>query len=195
MVPGMAQEVLRDLAPLLAEEGIDVDNIDVPDMETLRRAMNRAVERRNLELFSPVGPPRDIAAATLRLTVQAVLDDDSVLAGILLDQVQPESPDNSVATVASSIGMSLGLLDGWLSGQDAAAPTGLAQRTRLPAGTGPVNVQPPTSSCSPARARRSGRWTNCSAAKAAFRCSRARSSPWRLSSQPGRGSQAPHRPS
>ncbi|MDM4722873.1 hypothetical protein QTQ03_25935 [Micromonospora sp. WMMA1363] len=41
--PGMANEMLRELAPLLAEEGIDVDNI--PDMQTLRRAMNRAVER------------------------------------------------------------------------------------------------------------------------------------------------------
>jgi hypothetical protein len=30
MRPGMASELLRELAPLLAEEGIDVDNIDVP---------------------------------------------------------------------------------------------------------------------------------------------------------------------
>lgn len=30
--PGMANEMLRELAPLLAEEGIDVDN--VPDIET-----------------------------------------------------------------------------------------------------------------------------------------------------------------
>ena len=29
--PGLANEMLRDLAPLLAEEGIDVDNIDVPE--------------------------------------------------------------------------------------------------------------------------------------------------------------------
>jgi hypothetical protein len=134
MAPGMAQEMLRDLAPLLAEEGIDVDNIDVPDMETLQRAMNRAVERRNMELFSPVGPTRDIAVATLRLTVQAVLDGDTVLAVTLLDQVQPESPDNTVATVASCIGIALGLLDDWMSGQEATAPVGLAQRTRLPGG-------------------------------------------------------------
>jgi hypothetical protein len=53
--PGMAQEMLREMAPLLAEEGIDLDN--VPDLETLNRAMARAVERRNLELFSPVGAP------------------------------------------------------------------------------------------------------------------------------------------
>jgi hypothetical protein len=33
MAPGMAQEMLRDMAPLLAEEGVDLDN--VPDLETL----------------------------------------------------------------------------------------------------------------------------------------------------------------
>jgi hypothetical protein len=36
--PGIAQEMLRELAPLLAEEGIDVDNIDVPDLDTLQAA-------------------------------------------------------------------------------------------------------------------------------------------------------------
>lgn len=30
MRPGMASGLLRELAPLLAEEGIDVDNIDLP---------------------------------------------------------------------------------------------------------------------------------------------------------------------
>ncbi len=40
--PACAQELLRELAPLLAEEGIDVDNIDVPDVQTLNRVMERA---------------------------------------------------------------------------------------------------------------------------------------------------------
>jgi len=130
--PGMAREMLRDMAPLLAEEGIDLEN--VPDLETLNRAMARAVERRNLELFSPVGTTRDIAVATLRLVVAAVLDGDTVRAAALLDQVQPESPDSNVATVASCIGITLGLLDDWLSGQDTTAPTGLARQTRIPDG-------------------------------------------------------------
>jgi hypothetical protein len=33
--PGLTRQMLRELAPLLAEEGIDVDNIDVPDLDTL----------------------------------------------------------------------------------------------------------------------------------------------------------------
>ena len=85
----MAAELRRESAPLLAEEGVDVDTIDVPDMATLQRAMNRAIERRNLELFSPVGAPRDFAAATVRLVVEAIIDDHTVLAGVLLGRSSP----------------------------------------------------------------------------------------------------------
>ena len=132
--PGLANEMLRELAPLLAEEGIDVDNIDVPDLETLQAAMNRAVERQNMALFSPVGPAREITVVTLRLVVEAILDHNTTGAAAILEQVQPESPDDSVATVAGCIGAALGLLDEWLSGQDPNTPTNLARQTRLPAG-------------------------------------------------------------
>ncbi len=132
--PGLANEMLRELAPLLAEEGIDVDNIDVPDLETLQAAMNRAVERQNLALFTPVGQARDLAVTTLRLTIDAVADNNTALAARLLEQVQPESPDNSVATVASCIGVSLGLLDEWLSGGDPQTPKDLGRRMKLPIG-------------------------------------------------------------
>lgn len=132
--PGLANELLRELAPLLAEEGIDVDNIDIPDLDTLQAALNRAVERRNMELFSPVGQTRDIALVTLRLVVEAILDGDTILASTRLDQVQPESTDNSTATVASCIGIALGLLDNWLSEQARDAPTELGHHTTLPAG-------------------------------------------------------------
>ncbi|GAC1610603.1 MAG: hypothetical protein NVS3B26_18260 [Mycobacteriales bacterium] len=132
--PGMAKELLRELGPLLAEEGIDVDNIDVPDMQTLQAAMNRAVERQNMALFTPVGPARDLAIATLRQVIEAIADGDTVGAGAVLELVQPESPDNTVATVASCIGVALGLLDDWLAGHDTQAPATLAKRTHLPAG-------------------------------------------------------------
>jgi hypothetical protein len=132
--PGMANEMLRELAPLLAEEGIDVDNIDVADMETLQRAMNRAVERHNMALFTPVGETRDLAAAALRLTVEALAEDDTTLASTLLEQVQPESPDNSAPTVSACIGITLGLLDDWLGGHSPNTPARLADRVRLPQG-------------------------------------------------------------
>ena len=48
--------------------------------------------------------------------------------------MQPESPDNTVATVASCIGIALGLLDDWLTGRDPQAPADFGQRVRLPVG-------------------------------------------------------------
>lgn len=132
--PGMASDLLRELAPLLAEDDIDVDDIDVPDVETLQRALNRAMERHNMLLFTPVGPARELAAVTLRLAAEAIADGDTRLAAGVLDQAQPESPDGSVPAVAACTGLALGLLDQWLAGHDADAPAGLATMTRLPAG-------------------------------------------------------------
>jgi hypothetical protein len=132
--PGMASDLLRELAPLLAEEGIDVDNIDVPDPQTLQRALNRAMERHNMALFTPVGQARELAAVTLRLAAEAIAAGDTRLAAGVLDQAQPESADGSAPTVAACIGLALGLLDQWLAGHDAGTPAGLATLTRLPAG-------------------------------------------------------------
>ncbi len=132
--PGMAKELLQELAPLLAEEGIDVDNIDVPDLDTLQAAMDRAVERHNMTRFTPVGHARDLAVTTLRLVIEALADGDTTLAAAILEQVQPDSPDNTAPTVAGCIGLTLGLLDDWLTGGDPHAPSGLGQRVRLPAG-------------------------------------------------------------
>jgi hypothetical protein len=132
--PGLAKETLRELAPLLAEEGIEVDNIDVPDLGTLQAAMNRAVERHNMTRFTPVGHARDLAVTTLRLVIEALAEGDTTLAAAILEHVQPDSPDNSTATVAGCIGVALGLLDDWLTGSDPHAPNGLGQRVRLPAG-------------------------------------------------------------
>jgi hypothetical protein len=132
--PGMAQELLRELAPLLAEEGIDAGNIDVPDVPTLQRALNRAMERHNISLFTPVGHARELAAVTLQLAAEGIADGDTRLAARILDQAQPESPDSSAPTVAACTGLALGLLDQWLAGHGTDAPAGLAARTRLPAG-------------------------------------------------------------
>jgi hypothetical protein len=132
--PGLANEMLRELAPLLAEEGIDVDNLDATDLDTLQAAMNRAVERLNMARFTPVGQAREYAITTLRLVIDAIADGDTHLAAAILDSIPPESADDASATVAGCIGVALGLLDEWLSGHDQQAPAGLAQQVRLPAG-------------------------------------------------------------
>jgi hypothetical protein len=133
-MPGLANEMLRELAPLLAEEGIDVDNIDVPDLDTLRQALNRAVERHNMTRFTPVGQTRELAAVALRQVIEAIAEGNTTLAAALLDQVAPESPDNTAATVAGCIGTALGLLDDWLTNSNPQAPNNLGQRVHLPAG-------------------------------------------------------------
>ena len=132
--PGLANDTLRELAPLLAEEGIDVGNIDVPDLDTLQAAMKRAVERHNMTRFTPVGHARDLAVTTLRLVIEALADGDTTLAAAILEHVPPDSPDNTTATVAGCIGVALGLLDDWLTGADPHAPSDLGHRVRLPAG-------------------------------------------------------------
>ena len=138
--PGMAREMLRELAPLLAEEGIQVDehgelaDVDVPDLQTLQRALDRAVQRQNLALFTPTGQARDLAAAALRQVTEAIAAHQTARATAVLEQVVPESPDHAVATVAGCTGIALGLLDEWRSGRDPAAPPHLAAHTRLPAG-------------------------------------------------------------
>jgi hypothetical protein len=132
--PGLADDLLRELAPLLAEEGIDLDTIDVPDLQTLQAAMNRAVERLNMTRFTPVGRARDLAVAALRQAVEALTDDDTEQASAVLEQVQPESPGDKAATVSGCIGVALGLLDDWLAGNGTAAPAGIGRRVDLPAG-------------------------------------------------------------
>jgi hypothetical protein len=84
--------------------------------------------------FTPVGRARELAVSALRLVVEAVAGNDTALAAATLDQVQPESPDNTTATVAGCIGLALGLLDEWLSGHDPDPPKLLGEQVRLPAG-------------------------------------------------------------
>lgn len=135
--PGMAAEMFRELAPLLAEEGIDVnclDELGAPDLATLQASLNRAVERHNLALFTPVGRARELAVATLRLAVEAITEDDTTRAGAALDQAQPESPDGQAPTVSACIGVALGLLDEYLGSPNSLAPQGIRGLVRLPAG-------------------------------------------------------------
>src|ERR1700750_3162356 len=120
--PGTANELLHQLAPLLAEEGIDVNNIDASDPDTLQQALNRAIERHNMAMFTPVGQARDLATVTLRLAAEAIAGGDTRLAAAILDQAQPESRDGSAATVSGCIGIALGLLDQRLTRQHDDAP-------------------------------------------------------------------------
>lgn len=133
--PGMADELMRELEPLLAAQGIDLPAGQTVDGETLQRALATAIERRSMALFHPAGRPRELAVEILRKVVGAILDGNAAHAADLLEgAVVPESHDGSTATTTSCIGISLGLLDSWFSGEAHNAPAGLAKDTTLPSG-------------------------------------------------------------
>jgi hypothetical protein len=134
LTPGLGEQTMRELAPLLAGEGIDVDNIGVPDPGTLQAALDRAVERHNMTRFTPVGHARDLAVSTLRDVIGAIAGNDTAQAAAILTRVQPESPDSTEPVVAACIGVALGLLDDWLSDAAPGIPADLGRRARLPAG-------------------------------------------------------------
>lgn len=132
--PGMADELLHELAPLLAEEGIDLNGGEIPDLATLQAAMDRAVQRHNMQLFTPVGPDRDNAAVVVREAVIAIGAGDGARAGAVLNAVEPQPTEPGGASVAGCTGVAVGLLDSWLGGKDAAVPAGLGEGCTLPAG-------------------------------------------------------------
>lgn len=112
--PGMAAELMAELAPLLAEDGIDLENGIVPDLETLNAALARATERRNLERFTPAGDDRSRAITALRLTADALNTDNLDLARALIDSIPPEpEPGSTMPAVSHVIGAGLGALDTW----------------------------------------------------------------------------------
>jgi len=139
-VPGLAQQMLAELAPLLAEDGyhLDADGVldgpDTSDPEALQAALDRAVARHNLAQSTPVGTARENTCTTLQLAVQAIAADDHTTATALLDTVPPVAATPDEATVAGCIGTGLSLLDTWLSGHHLDTPTDLGASTRLPAG-------------------------------------------------------------
>lgn len=131
--PGLADDLMRELRPLLLADGIDLDDPDhLPDRAALQSALDRAIERRNMELFSPVGPRRAAAVAELVQFSAAVADGRLELAQNVLAGVEPESHREDVAEVSAVIGVALGLLDDWLTGRSGDAPRHLDVGARLP---------------------------------------------------------------
>jgi len=110
--PGMAKEMMNDLAPLLAAEGIDVDNLGDIDLDTINEALARATEQYNLELFTPVGERRTQSLAVLRTFSEAIIAGNDDLALAIVTAVQPE-PTDTLPAVSHVIGAGLGLLDTW----------------------------------------------------------------------------------
>lgn len=131
--PGLAGELLDQLKPLLAADGIDLDDPDhPPDRATLQAGLDRAMERHNAALFTPVGDRRAAALTLLHEFTEAVADGDDRAALGVLDRAQPESSDARIPEVSAVIGVALGLVDEWLSGRAPEVPKDLGAGLRVP---------------------------------------------------------------
>lgn len=64
--PEIIDEVLEQLKPLLAADGIDTQNLPNVDPNELHAAMTRAIERHQMEAHTPVGDARALTVATVR---------------------------------------------------------------------------------------------------------------------------------
>ena len=62
-MPGLADETLRDLAPFLAEEGIDLNDPGDVSLDALNEALSRATSRYNDSLQGPPSGVRNITSA------------------------------------------------------------------------------------------------------------------------------------
>ncbi|MFD3662644.1 hypothetical protein ACFWVF_18900 [Streptomyces sp. NPDC058659] len=129
---GLAGEMWREIAPLLAEEGITEDT-DPTDLPTLQAALDRAVARYNTALFTPSGKTRSLAAELLRQVVAFVAAGETVSAARLLDSVGPEATAEQPVTNSHTAGLAMLLLDSWSIGP-AGVPAGLLTGTALPPG-------------------------------------------------------------
>lgn len=114
--PGLAAELMEQIAPLLADEGIDLDDLDADDLESVNAALGRATERHNMTLMTPIGPQREGTIVALREITTALAGGDLSGAGTLLDSI-PSQATGDQHTVAHVIGTALGLLDTWFASE------------------------------------------------------------------------------
>ncbi|MBP1325864.1 hypothetical protein JOF28_001096 [Leucobacter exalbidus] len=118
--PGMAAEAMEELAPLLKADGIDFTDPQANlGADELKQALARATDQRNLFLFTPVGRDRANALVFLHIVTEALQLRTQNVAARMLDRIEPEATER-VPAGSHMIGVSLGLLDTWLRGSDAA---------------------------------------------------------------------------
>lgn len=111
-MPGADDELMHQLTPLLAADGIDVDNLDDVDPSQLETAMARAIERHNLELMTPVSDERARTINTLREIAQALHNENHDQAVAILDHVEPEAVEGYPSS-GHVTGVAMESLDTW----------------------------------------------------------------------------------
>ncbi|RCS94301.1 hypothetical protein CIK61_12575 [Brevibacterium aurantiacum] len=113
--PGMGDGMMRELAPFLKAEGIDVDdpNADFTEAE-FHAAMEKAQEEYNRRLFTPVGAHRGLALGKLRSFSVAFAEGDIKTAEAVVASL-PSDPQDFNPSVAQVTGAAMDLLDEWFT--------------------------------------------------------------------------------
>ena len=114
--PGMAAAHMEQIAPLLADEGIDLDSFSGSAAE-LDAALARASERYNLALLTPTGVHLQGSIAVLRVFVQARAEGDLDRAQRILVSIKPDETDTRPA-ISHVTGVGVGRLDDWGRAKD-----------------------------------------------------------------------------
>ena len=116
----MADEILAEIAPLLAAEGVSLTDGRTYSEQELNGALQRAFSRRNFDAFVATGGDRIAAFRAIRGAAECVWDDD---VDGFKSSVAAITPD-TVPTAAQAIGTTLSLLDAWFANGGVAARFG-----------------------------------------------------------------------
>ncbi|UVI36201.1 hypothetical protein [Brevibacterium spongiae] len=111
----MSDRLMRELAPLLKAEGVDIDdpNADFTDAE-FDAAMEKAQAEYNRRLFTPVGAHRGLALGKLRSFSHAFAEGDIKRAEAVVASL-PSDPEDFSPSVAQVTGAAMGLVDEWFT--------------------------------------------------------------------------------
>ena len=125
--PGLAAEMMQQFEPLLMADGIDLNDPNAAfSGDELQAALDRATERHNLELVTPIGHRRELAAGLLRAFAVALAEGRDEDAQSLLQFASPDGGEDH-PTIAHVIGVGIGLLDTWFSDAEVLPVIGAAR--------------------------------------------------------------------
>lgn len=113
--PGMDDRMMRELAPFLKAEGVDIDdpNADFTEAE-FHAAMEKAQGEYNRRLFNPIGAHRGLALGKLRSFSLAFAEGDTKRAEAVVASL-PSEPEDFNPSVAQVTGAAMGLVDEWFT--------------------------------------------------------------------------------
>lgn len=92
--PEVIDEVLEELKPLLAAEGLDIHNLSNVDPDELHAAMTRAIEHHQLEAHTPIGDARAMTIDTVRDLSEALHHQRTAQAEQILGSLRLEPAPN-----------------------------------------------------------------------------------------------------